>query len=115
MQTWELSLDDLAAQGFPQARPLLRVLSCFAWATPIPRGMLASPFLDRLLITSAGAPGSLCNLAAENLLEDALHGLRTLGLITIRPFSQRGTDGHAVLVQPVIADTNRARLADADP
>ena len=40
MQTWELSLDDLAAQGFPQARPLLRVLSCFAWATPIPRRML---------------------------------------------------------------------------
>lgn len=113
MQTWELSLDDLAAQGFPQARPLLRVLSCFAWATPIPRGMLTSPFLDRLLITSAGAPGSLCNLAAENLLEDALHGLQTLGLITIRPFSQRGTAGHAVLVQPVIADTNRAHLADA--
>ncbi len=113
MQTWELSLDDLAARGFPQARPLLRVLSCFAWATPIPRRMLTSPFLDRLLITSTGATGLLCNLPPENLLEDALYGLQTFGLITIRPFSQHDTGGHAVLVQPMIADTNRAHLAGA--
>ena len=29
-KTWELSLDALGARGWPQARPLLRVLSCLA-------------------------------------------------------------------------------------
>ena len=34
--TWELSLDALQAQGIGQARLLLRVLSCFASAVPVP-------------------------------------------------------------------------------
>jgi hypothetical protein len=29
MRTWELSLESLAAHGLPQARPLLRLLSCY--------------------------------------------------------------------------------------
>src|SRR5207237_1197260 len=33
-RTWDLSLDALAAEGRPQARPLLLVLSCFAPSTP---------------------------------------------------------------------------------
>src|SRR6266704_6876604 len=39
-RTWDLSLDALAAEGMPQARPLLLVLSCFAPATPIPAWLL---------------------------------------------------------------------------
>ena len=35
-RTWDLSLDALAAEGRPQARPLLLVLSCFAPADPHP-------------------------------------------------------------------------------
>ena len=38
--TWELSLDALEAQGTGQARPLLRVLSCFASAVPVPALLL---------------------------------------------------------------------------
>ena len=42
-RTWDLSLDALAAEGRPQARPLLLVLSCFAPATPIPAWLLQLP------------------------------------------------------------------------
>lgn len=100
MRTWELSLDDLARQGLPQARLLLRVLSCLAAPIPIPREILTGPALERLL--DAGAQ----DIPAEHRLEDTLHGLRTRGLIEIRPAG-------AIIVQPVIADTNRAHLADA--
>jgi hypothetical protein len=41
--TWELSLTGLDAGGCPQARPILRVLSCFAPATAIPPGLLEPP------------------------------------------------------------------------
>jgi tetratricopeptide (TPR) repeat protein len=105
MRTWELSLDDLAEQGVPQARPLLRVLSCLSAPIPIPRKILVSASLEKLLVPRTGARG----VSSEHRLEDALHGLRTRGLIEIR--SSHGE--HAILVQPVIADTNRAHLADA--
>ncbi len=113
LHTWELSLDQLARQGIPQARALLRLLSCFAWSTPIPRGTLASPSLDRLLAAGPVTRHPRAEPQAEYRLEDALHGLRTLGLIDIRPFGKNGTGGLAVVVQPVIADTNRAHLTDA--
>ena len=57
-RTWDLSLDALAAEGRPQARPLLLVLSCFAPATPIPAWLLQLPPLAELLadrtISAAG-------------------------------------------------------------
>ena len=48
-RTWGLSLDALAADGRPQARPLLFLLSCYAAATPIPAAMLQPEPLGRLL------------------------------------------------------------------
>jgi len=36
---WELTLDALAAHQLPQARPLLRLLSCYAAAVPIPASL----------------------------------------------------------------------------
>ena len=108
MRTWELSLDDLAQLGVPQARPLLRVLSCFASAIPIPREILASQSLDQLL--TAGSAGQ--NMSAEERLDDALRGLQTRGLIEIRPFGKEAGAKQAIVVQSVIADTNRTHLAN---
>jgi len=45
-RNWELSLDALAGHGIPQARPLLRMLSCYA--TVIPVSLLAEPALRGL-------------------------------------------------------------------
>ena len=104
MRTWELSLDDLARLGVPQARPLLRVLSCFAPAVPIPREILTGDALDELL--AAGAVEG--QMTAEDRLNDALRGLQTRGLIEIRKFGE----GHAIVVQSVVADTNQTHLAN---
>jgi tetratricopeptide (TPR) repeat protein len=112
MRTWEMSLDELTRRGVPQARPLLRLLSCFAWATPIPRGLLTSPHLARLLGTGPQAP-PLAGIQPEHGVEDGLHGLKALGLIDIRPFGGTRADERAIVVHPVVADTNRAHLANA--
>ena len=55
-RTWDLSLDALAAEGRPQARPLLLVLSCFAPATPIPAWLLQLPPLAELLADRTVSP-----------------------------------------------------------
>jgi tetratricopeptide (TPR) repeat protein len=108
MRTWELSLDDLARLGVPQARPLLRVLSCFAAPIPVPRWILTSPSLNRLLTAGPAAQ----NMSAEDRLDDALRGLQMRGLIEIRPFDQQHAAEQGIVVQSVIADTNRTHLAD---
>jgi tetratricopeptide (TPR) repeat protein len=108
MRTWELSLDDLANQGLPHARALLRLLSCFAPGAPIPidvldpaslAGMLGAPWEGR-----TPGPGS-----AAVQLEQALRGLIRLGLI------DTVAGQPIVLVQHLIADTNRAHLRQAGP
>lgn len=112
MRTWEMSLDDLARRGIPQARPLLRLLSCFAAATPIPRGMLVAQQLHRLLTPPAEGANPLDRAQTEYRLEDGLHGLKALSLIDIRPFGGTRADPHAVVVHPVIATTNLAHLGE---
>ena len=114
-RTWDLSLDALAAEGRPQARPLLLVLSCFAPATPIPAWLLQLPPLAELL---AGQPGADAdNHGAERRrLRDGLQGLSRTGLIEI---SASGSPAgvNAVTVHPMVADANRIRLttgADAE-
>jgi CRP-like cAMP-binding protein len=109
-RTWDLSLDALAAEGRPQARPLLLVLSCFAPATPIPAWLLQLPPLADLLAGQPGAPAD--NHGAERRrLRDGLQGLSRTGLIEI---SAGGSPAgvNAVMVHPVVADANRIRLAN---
>jgi tetratricopeptide (TPR) repeat protein len=87
LRTWEVSLDDLARHGVPEARRVMRILSCLAPSVPIPLDLLA--------------------LDGE---EGALRGLVSVGLIDPVPGER------AVVVHPVVADTNRAHLLDgADP
>jgi tetratricopeptide (TPR) repeat protein len=113
MRTWEMSLDDLGERGIPQARPLLRLLSCFAPATPIPHELLAAQQLGRLLAAAPEGAGPVEPALAEYRLEDGLHGLAALSLIDIRPFGGTRADQRAVVVHPVVAATNRAHLAQA--
>jgi len=102
-RTWDLSLDALAAEGRPQARPLLLVLSCFAPATPIPAWLLQLPPLAGLL----DRPDEEGN---PRRLRDGLQGLSRTGLIDIAS-SGSPAGVHAVTVHPVVADANRIRLS----
>lgn len=88
-RTTEISLDSLAHDGIPQARTVLRLASCYA-STAIPVDML-----------EPGLPGG------ETPLEDALRGLRSVGLL------QAGPAG-AVSVHPVVTDASRTSLAGPD-
>ncbi|HXM54799.1 MAG TPA: tetratricopeptide repeat protein [Candidatus Dormibacteraeota bacterium] len=97
MQTWELSLDDLARSGLPQARSLLRLLSCFAPGIPIPVDLLEATDLSGLL-------DAVSAKSMDTQLHQALRGLERLGLVDTVA-GQR-----SVAVHPVIADVNRAHL-----
>lgn len=116
-RTWDLSLDALAAERRPQARPLLFVLSCFAPATPIPAWLLQPKPLADLLTQQAGPSASSANPAVGPDRDDGWHrlregfqGLSHTGLIEIS--SGGGPAGvNAITVHPVVADANRSRLA----
>jgi CRP-like cAMP-binding protein len=103
-RTWDLSLDALAAEGRPQAGPLLLVLSCFAPATPIPAWLLRLPPLAGLL-----GEGER-NGTERRGLRGGLQGLSRTGLIEI---ANSGSPAglNSVMVHPVVADANRIRLA----
>ncbi|MFD9882560.1 tetratricopeptide repeat protein [Streptomyces alboflavus] len=105
-RTWEISLDDLARWGVPHARPLLRLLSCWAFATPIPLDLLDARRLACLLRPAAGHVGEGDGSDADQL-EAALRGLIRLGLIEARISGPQT----AIVIHPVVADTNRIRLA----
>ncbi len=99
-RTWDLSLDTLAAQGRPQARQLLLVLSCFAPATPIPARLLQPQPLAGLLGPHADS---------LRALREGLQGLSNTGLIEVS--GSYGPGGlNAVTMHPVVADVNRRRL-----
>jgi tetratricopeptide (TPR) repeat protein len=112
-RTWDLSLDALAADGRPQARPLLHVLSCYAPATPIPAWLLRPQPLASLLVQGAGAAaGEFVDADLSRRLREGLHGLSSTGLIDI---AENGPGGaNAVTVHPVVADVNRSRLPAMD-
>jgi len=99
--TWEMSLDALAASGQPQARPLLRVLSCLAPAVIIPVVML-----------DLGTLGRIC-VDGEDGAADGLAALTSVGLITTVPGLAGARPG--VTVHPLVTETSRLRLDDEDP
>jgi tetratricopeptide (TPR) repeat protein len=111
-QTWDLSLDALAAERRPQARPLLFLLSCYAPATPIPVVMLQPELLARLLAEGGqSSADTAIDIDAERQrrLRDGLQSLATVGLIDIAG-SDGQTAAQGVTVHPVVADANRSRL-----
>ncbi|NUT51618.1 MAG: ATP-binding protein [Saccharothrix sp.] len=81
-QTWELSLDALAANGLPQARQLMWLLSCYAPGVGVPEELItaidpARPrrlLLPRLLDLGPARRGDL------DMIYAGLRGLASVGL-----------------------------------
>ena len=67
--TWELSLRALDSRGMPEARKMLRLLSCFAPGTGVPRALLDLPATRKMLGRRVHSP------------RDLLRALRSVGLI----------------------------------
>lgn len=104
MRAWDVSLDDLARRGLPQARALLRLLACYAPTVPLPLDVLDPGSLASMLGTASEA-------ARWAEVEQALNGLSRLGLIEARSLDGQG---RGVVVHPVVAEANRACL-ERDP
>ncbi|MCC8251203.1 tetratricopeptide repeat protein [Saccharothrix luteola] len=103
LTTWELSLDLLAGQGHGVARPLLRLLSCFAEAR-LPHRLVLDPDVLR------GDP-RFAALTARRL-RDALQGLVDLRLVSVTSDDV----GRALYLHPVVRASARAgRLAENLP
>ena len=118
MRTWELSLDALARHGLPEARPLLRLLSCFASPVPVPVGLLRPGVVLQFMREAVNQPNR-----ATASVDRVLRPMLRLGLIDAADAvvdvesNGRSRDlkpASAVLVHPVIADTNRVHLLDPD-
>ncbi|MEV7010477.1 FxSxx-COOH system tetratricopeptide repeat protein [Streptosporangium sp. NPDC051022] len=107
MRTWELSLDDLASAGTPQARPLLRLLSCFAPVAPVPWEILDPVMLTELLDETGRAEGAPHSDPGHRL-ERGLWDLERLNLITI---SDSPESDRVISLHPMITDINRAHLS----
>ncbi|MEV0371626.1 tetratricopeptide repeat protein [Streptomyces sp. NPDC050636] len=116
MQTWELSLDFLEQQGVPQARILMRILSCFA-SRPVPIILLSPKVLSRTCDSYGGQWDDI-------VLERALNALSDLGLIDIgleglddahsddfyRWPQPTDSEHRCVVVHPLVAEVNAAQL-----
>jgi tetratricopeptide (TPR) repeat protein len=98
--TWELSLDALAALGIDQARTLLRVLSCFSSAIPVPPVFLKIDVLTELCGSVRG-------------VEEGLSSLLSVGLIDTMPAMQAGMP--SVKVHPLVAQTIRYQAGGSLP
>jgi tetratricopeptide (TPR) repeat protein len=108
MYTWEISLDALDRHGVPQARSLLRLLSCYASATPIPFSLLAPERLVHFIAHGHQRAQLTDEAAAEQRLVHGLSRLKQVGLIDVVPGA--GGSDRGVVVHPVVADTNRSHL-----
>jgi len=97
-QTWELSLAVLDSRSIPEARRLLRLLSCFGDA-PIPCGLLLDPAIL--------AESELFPAMTGQRLWEVLTALDSLSLITLDATSVRDEIGPMAVVHPIVRDTNR--------
>lgn len=102
--TWELSLATLAEHGVPQARPLLRLLSCYAPGQRFPVRLLDAHLLARHGLLAADDP--------ETALFAGLTGLVRFGLLSSEPGADPGE--RAVVVHPLVADASRLRNSEDD-
>ncbi|WP_435221858.1 tetratricopeptide repeat protein [Streptomyces sp. Tue6028] len=96
-QTWELSLDSLAAQDRAHARPLLRTLSCFASSVDI-----AAPLLDLQVL---GDGLGMADMSVRNGLE----ALLSVGLLELGATPDLD-EVVSVAVHPLVAAASRQHL-----
>ena len=95
-RTWELSLDLLRDRGMPEARALLRLLSCFADA-PIPPYVLRRDLF---------ASSPLLGMISGNRAWQLLRALAGFGLVNL--YRQADRPGDAVVLHPLVRDTSAA-------
>ncbi|MEE4546937.1 tetratricopeptide repeat protein [Streptomyces sp. V4-01] len=102
-RSWELSLDLLAQQGIPQARPLLRLLSCLADA-PIAYASVLHPR------TLTGSPlAALFEGLDGSALWRLLKSLANLRLIDLTEPVRAG-DQRLLRVHPLVREASRHHL-----
>lgn len=106
-KTWEMSLDLLTQQGYDLARPLLRLIACFA-AAPLPYRRLIRPeILQQSPLFPNATPARLSSclralaglglvvvesMIAEDGVQDTSAGLGTWsGLLTMHPLVRAAT------------------------
>ena len=104
-QTWEVSLTQLSSAGFPDARPLLRLLACLGNA-PIPYGLLLDPGIL--------AGSSLFPDITGRRLWDVLLALDGLNLITLGDGHAANPIGFTVTLHPLVRETNAVHLNHSD-
>lgn len=110
--TWEISLDLLTEQGLPEARLLMRLMSCFAPA-PLPAFLLDLDVLEESGLFPDPGRAEHC--------ETALEGLVDLGLLTVEDVTFgrcEATDETAgylpcLTVHPLVLETNALRVQEA--
>ncbi|MCF1594560.1 tetratricopeptide repeat protein [Streptomyces muensis] len=94
--TWEISLDQLAGDRRPLARPVLRLLSLFADA-PIPRDLVLGGFVQAVIGETV----------TEGALDDALSGLRRYDLLQATETAHGGDASFPCLVlHPLVREVN---------
>ncbi|GAA2247812.1 hypothetical protein GCM10010104_50310 [Streptomyces indiaensis] len=108
--TWDLSLDQLHADGYALARPLLHLLALLE-AAPIPRCLVTPALL-------ADATGQDVTITA---LDDALAGLHRYGLVQSPGTAPNATDGDGphvkvgqVVLHPLVREVMATNLAETD-
>ncbi|MEV4093679.1 tetratricopeptide repeat protein [Streptosporangium saharense] len=97
--TWESSLDILGDQGVGQARPILRILSCFAGAVPIPMWFLSIDVLT-----------SICD--DRQAVLQGLDVLAKVGLVDVH--DTKGKGSVSLTVHPLVAEANRLYLGQGE-
>jgi hypothetical protein len=120
--TWELSLDDLARDRLPQARPLLWLLSCFAPGSPVPEELFTGV---RPAGRSGGRDGGrhpFATAIAPDLemtapewaeyVRAGLRGLRSVGLVQC---PDPDDVPRMIEVHPLIAEITYAVMEDGSP
>ncbi|MEU6688305.1 FxSxx-COOH system tetratricopeptide repeat protein [Streptomyces sp. NPDC046832] len=110
--TWEVSLDQLAAEGHTLARPLLRMLALLAPA-PIPLFLITPD----LLAAASGQPATTVGMEA------ALAGLHRYGLLGLpdslaprtSPTAESDDDPAQVVLHPLVREISALALAADTP
>ncbi|WP_329249341.1 tetratricopeptide repeat protein [Actinoallomurus sp. NBC_01490] len=107
-RTWEVSLEQLAGGGVPQARELLGVLAWFAGAVPIP-----VEGLDREVL------GRVCRYAGPAGVGVGLEALVSVGLIETSTSAGDAASGQQsgrgrVMMHPLVAETIRHQFGAGD-
>lgn len=105
-RTWEISLDLLESQGFPEARTFMRLLSRFG-PHPIP--------VDVLDPDALGRHDSFPSDFGVDRLELVIEALQTLSLLEIvEVIAERLDTQPAITVHSLVLEVNRGHLASED-